>query len=95
MPRGLRRTRQAPSDHSFFSCSIVPRFFQVIIALWMAVRFPTTANQSIMISSQFRVNAQDPISMSNQPSSNADITTWIMGKSVESTTLSARPRNPA
>ena len=30
----------------------MPRFLQVMIALWMAVALPTTANHSIMISIQ-------------------------------------------
>ena len=67
------------------------RFLQVIIALWMAVRLPTTANQSIMISSQLISNPH----ISNEPYPNCIIANWIRGNSVERTTLSARPRSPA
>ena len=54
-----------------------------MIPLWIAVRLPTTANQSIMISNQL-------ISMPktvNEPYPTAIMTSRMIGNNVDSTTL--------
>ena len=73
---------------------IFPRFLQVMMALWMAVRLPTTANHSIIIPSQ---ESSNPKMSRNAycPSATQSITYWISGNSVDSTTRSALPSSPA
>lgn len=73
---------------------IFPRFLQVMIALWIAVRLPTTANHSIIMPSQLSSNPN----MSKDaycPSATHSMTYWIRGNSVERTTRSALPSSPA
>ena len=67
------------------------RFLHVMIALCTAVRFPTTANQIIMTSSQLMSN----LAISKDPYPSADAAYWIIGNTVDRTTLSARPSSPA
>ena len=75
----------------FLAESSLLRLFQVIMALWITVRLPTTANHSIMTSSQLTSNP----STSKDPYPTADMAYWTIGNMVERTTLSARPSSPA
>ena len=87
---GTRRPKDGGEGRSRRRPSLL-RFLQVIIALWTAVRFPTTANQIIMTSIQLMSNP----AISKDPYPSADATYWIIGNNVDRTTLSARPSRPA